>query len=354
MLLYVPLQNVIQDLIGRQAVLVDLAQAKLRRGRLIQYRGGDNLFSLGSIEPSGQPVDHGLGNIGDDCEAAGHIPIDGAVAHRQFRLVARAQEDQAELIGEGHEQVAPDASLDVLLGHILLQALKWQSQLPLKGCHDLGYSQDHGSDPQIMRQKLCVLNAAAAGEGRGHEHTQHILGPQGGCGYGRHYAGVDPSGEAQKDSGKAAFGHIVPCSQDQGPTDLGLWGEIVLCYVSPAGFSLCLAPAQLAQVHHNLVLLEAAGPGGQAALAVKGHASAIEDQIVISPNLIDIEKGHVVLFSQLCKPGLPVLLLSHSKGRRREVDDGTGPRLRQLLHRIGMIATATPEIEIVPDILAYG
>jgi len=62
----------------------------------------------------------------------------------------------------------------------------------------------------------------------------------------------------------------------------------------------------------------------------------------------------VVLFGQLFKHGLPVLLLSHSEGRCGEVDDGTSALPGQLRHRIGMIATATPEVGIVPDILANG
>ena len=53
-----------------------------------------------------------------------HIPVEGAVTHRHLALVARGQDHVAELVGQRHEDVAPDAGLDVFQGHVDFVQLK--------------------------------------------------------------------------------------------------------------------------------------------------------------------------------------------------------------------------------------
>ena len=65
-----------------------------------------------------KPVHHRLGHVGDHRQATGHIAVQRAVAHRDLAFVARAQHQRAELVRQRHQQVAPDARLDILLGHV--------------------------------------------------------------------------------------------------------------------------------------------------------------------------------------------------------------------------------------------
>ena len=112
-----------------------------------------------------------LGNIRDDGQPSRHIAINGAVAHRQLGFVSCGEKDGAILVGEGHEQVASDAGLDVLFRHVLWSAAEWPGQLCVIGLHDICDADCHRLQAQIMRQKHCVFDARLAGVGRRHEHA---------------------------------------------------------------------------------------------------------------------------------------------------------------------------------------
>ena len=156
-----------------------------------------------------------------------------------------------------------------------------------------------------------------------------------------------PPERPSKNSGKAALVHVVARAQNQGPPDLGLGCEIVLCDRGcPAGL--------VRQVRYYQILLKAPRPGHKPALFVEDTASAIEDQVVVAAYLIDVEEGNAVLFGEVRQHGLAVFLLAGGEGRSGEVDNGLGSRRHQLLHRIGVVATMLPKVAIVPDILADG
>ena len=70
------------------------------------------------VAPAAEGVHQGFGDIFQHGETAGHIPVQGSVAHSQFALVAGSQYQPAELVGYGHKEVAADAGLDIFLGDI--------------------------------------------------------------------------------------------------------------------------------------------------------------------------------------------------------------------------------------------
>ena len=63
-------------------------------------------------------VDHGLGDVGNYGEAAGHVAVKSAVANRHFGFVSGAEDQRAEFIGERHQEIAADAGLDVFFGGV--------------------------------------------------------------------------------------------------------------------------------------------------------------------------------------------------------------------------------------------
>ena len=118
--------------------------------------------------------------------------------------------------------------------------------------------------------------------------------------------------------------------------------------------SSAIAAFRAGQVRNYQIRLKAPGAGHEPALFVEDTASAIEDQVVVAAYLIDVEERNPVLFRQVSQHGLAVFLLAGGEGRGGEVDDSLGSRRHQLLHGIGVVATAFPKVAIVPDILADG
>ncbi len=73
------------------------------------------------VDGPGQLVNSELGQIGQHRQGAGHIPIKGAVSHGQFRAVAGGQKEAPFPVGDKHEDISPDAGLEILLGQVHLR-----------------------------------------------------------------------------------------------------------------------------------------------------------------------------------------------------------------------------------------
>src|SRR5579859_6543179 len=110
------LQNAVQHFVRRQRVRVLLIWTQLGAGGFLDSRAG-NQFPL-AIYVFGELVDHELGNIGNDGEAAGHVAVQRAVAHGDFGFVAGAEDHGTEFVGKSHQVVAADAGLDIFLGRV--------------------------------------------------------------------------------------------------------------------------------------------------------------------------------------------------------------------------------------------
>ena len=108
-------QYPVKDIIRRQAVFVFLIRAQFGRWRLVDNRHRDH-FSCGALHPSAvvrvapaASLKHaGFVHVFDRVIAAGHIAIDGRIAHSDFGFVARRQKHFAELVGLGHQQQTAD------------------------------------------------------------------------------------------------------------------------------------------------------------------------------------------------------------------------------------------------------
>src|ERR1700722_2835297 len=113
---YVGFQDAVEDAVIGEGVLIALVGAKFGGGRLGDGFLRDHFpFAIYEI---GEGVDHGFGDVGDYGEAAGHVSVQRAVAHRHFGFVSGAEDHGAEFVGKRHEQVAADAGLNVFFGGV--------------------------------------------------------------------------------------------------------------------------------------------------------------------------------------------------------------------------------------------
>ena len=162
----VVVEDVVEDVVGRQRVLVDLAGAQLGAGRLGDAAVGDgwNLTSLHGlgVAPAREFPDEGLGHVLDRREATNGIAVDGGVADGNLALVAGGEHQVPLGIGHCHQGRAAHPCLQVLLGQAR------EVQLRLEGV-------DHGRDRhraevqpralgQVGRVVARVLRGVRAGQ----------------------------------------------------------------------------------------------------------------------------------------------------------------------------------------------
>ena len=112
-LLDVELEDPVEDVVRRERVLVGLVRAQLGGRRLGHRRLGDDLAL--AVDPARDAIDHGLVHVAEERQAAGHVAVERAVADGELGLVAGGQHQRAGAVGPGHEDVAADARLDVLV-----------------------------------------------------------------------------------------------------------------------------------------------------------------------------------------------------------------------------------------------
>ncbi len=106
------------------------------------------------------------------------------------------------------------------------------------------------------------------------------------------------------------------------------------------------------EINDQHIFFEAFGARQEAALGVEGATSAIEDQIVIAANLIDVGEGKAVAARHLPEHALAQFLLACGERRRRKIENGVGAGLDKDLDGVFVVAAPLPEISVVPDILA--
>ena len=88
------------------------------------------------------------------------------------------------------------------------------------------------------------------------------------------------------------------------------------------------------------------------AARVERAAPAVEHQVVVAAELVDVDERHAVLARHAAEHLLAPLVLAGRERRRRQVDDRLGAGADQLLDRIVVIAAPLPEVAIVPDVFA--
>ena len=166
-------------------------------------------------------VDHRLRHVGDHRQPAGHVAVERAVPDRQFRLVAGGQQQRAALVRERHQQVAADARLNVLLRDVASRTRRtpgraWRPSRasPVRSAASASRM------PRLAASSQRIVDAAAAGVGRWHQHAEHVIGAERLGGDRGRQRRVDAAGQPEDGVGESALADVVARAEDERAPDL--------------------------------------------------------------------------------------------------------------------------------------
>ena len=266
----------VEHLIGRQAVLVGLIRAELGRGSLVQAGlGNDFLFT---IDGARQLVDHRLRHVGNDGEASGHVAVERAVAGRQLRFVPGTQQQRAEFIRKRHEDVAANPGLDVLFGDVARQIAKdrlQRAEIRLEKRRDRYHME---LNAQVRRQGLGIAETLLGRIRSRHGDAQNVFRAQRVRRQRGNDGGVDPSAQPDDPLLEPALSYIVPRPQNQRLMhgfDLG----------GGAGPQLLVA----LRIENHQVFRKRAGARSNSSFRIKRQARTVKDQAVVAAHLIYVD-----------------------------------------------------------------
>ena len=135
-------------------------------------RGDDFAVAVGV---AGEGVDAGLEDVADDGEGADHVAVEGAVAGGHLGLVAGGEDERAELVGEGHEERAADAGLEVLFGQAEGSAGEEGLEGALVGGEDVVDGDEFEADAEVGGEGAGVVDGAGGGELAGHADAEDVF-----------------------------------------------------------------------------------------------------------------------------------------------------------------------------------
>ncbi len=278
-------QNAVQDLVGRKGVRVLLVGTQLSGGRFLQSRAGDQ-FPF-AINVAREVVNHELRNIRNDGETTGHVAVERAVADGIFRFVAGAENHGTEFVRKGHEVIATNACLDILLGCVGGAPGKNGSESLFVGVKDGGDGDGEELDAEIVGKVLGIDLAAFGGVGAGHGNAKDVFLAESGNGDGDDDGGVNTAAETDDGFGEFAFADVVAGTEDQRLVGAGDFVGRLFVDVAFTGD----------RVEEDDVVLEGFGLRGDSASGGEGSAGAIKDEGIIAADLIDVDDWTVVMKS---------------------------------------------------------
>ena len=192
-----------------------------------------------------------------------------------------------------------------------------------------------------FRQRARVIDGVFRRELRRHGDAGHVLGSERLGGDDRGQRGVDAAGEAEHDVGEAALADVVAHAEDQRVPDLRLIG------VSESG---SIGPVRSDRTRRCRGRMRSRVR--ERALGIERTAPAVEHQVVVAAELIDVDDAHFVAARHAAEHLLAKMVFSGGERRRREVQDRLCAGRREFLDRIVVVAAPLPEVAIVPDVLA--
>lgn len=290
-------------------------------------------------------IDAHLGQVGDDGEAAAHVAIEGAVADGDLALVARGEEERAELVGHGHEEEAAGAGLDVFLGHVDGETFKEIAEGGLGGGDGVGDGDFVVFDAEIFGERGGVVAAVLAGDGGGQGDADHVVGAEGFGGERGDHGGVDATAEADERFLKAALVCVVAEPEHEGVVGGGVAFEIKMLGDVASG---------IVEVDDMVLFAEGGEAGDEAAVWMGGDAAAIEDELVVATNGVAIHGGASAALGGVLHERLASFVLTFVPRAGREVEQEVDLLLGEHANRIVAIAAAGGHDGVVPNVLADG
>ena len=249
------------------------------------------------------------------------------------------------LVRVRHQHRAADAGLDVLFSHPLRPRQHWRQRIEI-ALEDVVDGHDVIGDAEVSRKGLGVEQRVVGGVPRGHRDASDLRGPQRlGC-QRRGERRVDAAGQAKDDRREPALADVVAKAEPKRVPRLFL----TRCADrrqnrNPLG--LCR------HIDDHERLFEVVGAQEQVAAGVEPQRVAVEDQLVVAADLIEVEKRHAMACRVLADHVAPDGRLAHLEGTRRDVHEQVHALGRQVGDRIPGIEPPRPEGRVVPCLLAH-
>ena len=274
-----------------------------------------------------QLVNQGLGHVLEHIKAPRHIAVEGGIAHRQLAFVASGQHQGAGLVGNGHQQHAPAAGLNILLADISGQAGKFVLQGGHEGLVDSVNGDGLVTHSQILGLAGSILLAHRRGVLKGHHHRPDPRRPQRIHCQHQAESGVDAAGQAQHHSLKPVLVHIV--AQPDYQSFIG--GGQVLHRGRHIPLNQPALSRFVIQIHREEALTEGRTSHPQLAVGTDRHAAPVKDQFILSARHVDVDHWHAAPCGPAGQQFLALLLFAAMKGRGVDVDQS---------HRVGQAGLA--------------
>ena len=192
------------------------------------------------------------------------------------------------LVGDGHQQRAADARLQIFCGDTAGRGLERGGQGRLEALHQ-GFDRNDGmGQSQTLAQCECIGDRSGGTPWGWHQQRLHLLGAQRCGGNHRHQSGVDASAEAEQGFAESTLSGVVPHPGHQRP-------EQQLQFVT--GFMVPGVVVGGALVSGVSLWIPGCGGGHtarqlqQRRLAITAHheAGAIKHQFVVAPHLVHVD-----------------------------------------------------------------
>ena len=211
-------QHVVQHLVRRQRVAVELPRAKFRSGRTVD----DPLRNRRRqrVPVARQAIYAGLGAVLQRRETARHVAVQRRVSDRVLALVAGRQHQAPLLVRDRHEQHPAAARLDVLLGDVLGKARKQLRKRVAHRLHHAGDGQHFVLRAQPPGLTFGLLNTDGKRVAIRHHDCEHAIRAQGVHGQRKGERRVDPARKSQNDVLEAALSHVVTNPRHERAVDL--------------------------------------------------------------------------------------------------------------------------------------
>ncbi len=174
--------------------------------------------------------------------------------------------------------------------------------------------------PRLRGERHRIVHAAAARIRRRHENAQHVLGAHGFGGDGRRQRGIDAARESQQHALETGLARIVAHAQNQSVPDLG--------------FRLRNRPrrwfrGRLSRSTMTMSSVKRLAARDQPALGVEGATAAVEDQVVVPADLIDVENRSPVCGVRCGPASFPAAVACRRRRARRKGSGWPGAGFRR-------------------------
>ncbi len=200
------------------------------------------------------------------------------------------------------------------------------------------------TDAEILGKGAGVCEAVFGGVRAGHADADHVFFADGFDGDGGDESGINAAAETDQHAAKAALANIIACAENE-----GLKGGIVIDDVVAVIIALIGAG-----VEENEIFFERFGAGDDFAVRGHGEACAIEDELIVSADHVDVDEREAEALGGGAEDVFAFVTLADIPRRGVDGNDDLRAFVHEFFDWVALIAAVLPELLIVPAVFADG